>query len=97
MAAMNLRRLWQPRSGLFWQMLAFNVLSSISAWALRALDLTTFGTLLLGSLGLANVVFGLLAAWRLLHSEPAQARPQSPTRPRTGVDLDRSVAAKDRD
>lgn len=28
----SLRRLWQPRRGLFWVMLAFNLLSSALVW-----------------------------------------------------------------
>lgn len=36
---MKLSRLWQPRRGLFWVMVAFNGLSSLGAWALRALPL----------------------------------------------------------
>jgi hypothetical protein len=64
----RLRRLWQPRSGLFWQMLAFNVFSSLCAWALRALPLSITGLLLVGGLGLLNCAFGMLAAWRLLQT-----------------------------
>ena len=71
MQRMRLGRLWQPRTGLFWQMMAFNLLSSLFAWALRSLELTSLGTLLLGALALANVGFGLLAAWRLLQRDPA--------------------------
>ena len=32
LSARTLRRLWQPRRGLFWLMLAFNLLSSGLAW-----------------------------------------------------------------
>jgi hypothetical protein len=35
----KLARLWQPRRGLSWVMLVFNGLSSLGAWALRALPL----------------------------------------------------------
>lgn len=66
----NWRRLWQPRRGLFWLMLAFNGLSSLCAWALRALPLNTVGQLLLAFVALLNVVFGLLAAWQLWRQEP---------------------------
>ncbi len=67
----RLMRLWQPRTLLFWQMLVFNVLSSVCAWALRALPLSTAGVLLVGVLGLLNCGFGMLAAWRLLRAPPA--------------------------
>ena len=33
--ARSLRRLWQPRRGLFWLVLAFNALSSVLAWYLH--------------------------------------------------------------
>ena len=46
---MTLSRLWQPRRGLFWVMVAFNVLSSLGAWALRALPLNATGLWLVGT------------------------------------------------
>ncbi len=63
---MRWRRLWQPGKLLFWQMLVFNLLSSACTWALRALPLSTLGMLLVASVALLNVVFGLLAAWKLM-------------------------------
>ena len=71
------RRLWQPRSGLFWQMLAFNLFSSLCAWALRSLPLNGAGVLLVGVLGLANCGFGLWAAWRLLQGPDQASGPSS--------------------
>jgi hypothetical protein len=71
---MKLRRLWQPRRLLFWQMVMFNVLSSVCSWALRALPLNTTGLLLIGTVALLNVAFGLLAAWKLMQDEPTQPR-----------------------
>jgi hypothetical protein len=68
---MKLSALWQPGSPVFWQMVAFNVLSSLCAWALRTLPLNTAGLLLLGTVGLLNCAFGMLAMWRLLHSGSA--------------------------
>ena len=65
----NLRRLWQPRKGLFWIMLGFNVLSSLCTWAMRALPLNTVGLLLIGAIALLNVAFGLLAAWKLMRGD----------------------------
>ncbi|WP_418317125.1 hypothetical protein [Piscinibacter sakaiensis] len=67
---MKWRRLWQPRSGMFWLMIVFNVLSSLCAWALRTLPLTDGAKLVLALVALMNVGFGLLAAWQLLRSEP---------------------------
>ena len=74
------RRLWQPRKPLFWLAVAFNVMSSLCAWGLRNLPLSAGAALLLGSVGLLNVGFGLLAAWRLVREEPA-ARPPKDERP----------------
>ena len=67
---MKLSRLWQPRRLLFWQMLLFNVLSSICTFAMRALPLNTLGLLLVGTVALLNVGFGLVAAWALIRDEP---------------------------
>lgn len=67
---MKLRRLWQPRRLLFWQMVMFNVLSSVCTFAMRAYPLNTVGLLLVGFIALLNVGFGLVAAWALLR-EPA--------------------------
>ena len=66
---MNLRRLWQPRHPLFWLMLLFNVLTSVCAWLMRLPGLADGAILLLGALALANMAFGLFAAWRLLRSD----------------------------
>ena len=63
---LKLVRLWQPRTLLFWQMVVFNVLSSLGAWALRDLPLNTAGMLLVGMVALLNCGFGMLATWRLL-------------------------------
>lgn len=73
---MKLARLWQPRTLLFWQMVGFNVLSSVCAWALRTLPLNTAGMLLVGLAALLNCGFGLLATWRLM-----QGPGQEPTEP----------------
>ena len=70
---MKLKRLWQPHTLLFWQMVMFNVLSSVCGWALRALPLNTVGLLLIATVGLLNCVFGMLAMWRLMQDEPAPA------------------------
>jgi hypothetical protein len=66
----KLGRLWQPRRLLFWQMVLFNVLSSVCTWAMRAYPLNMTGLLLVGFIALLNVAFSLVAAWALLR-EPA--------------------------
>lgn len=71
-----LGRLWQPRTLLFWQMVGFNVLSSLCAWALRTLPLNTAGMLVVGVIALLNCGFGLLATWRLLKGpDPVSTQP----------------------
>jgi hypothetical protein len=87
----KLGRLWQPRKALFWQWVAFNVLSSLCTWALRALPLNTAGLLLVGAVALLNVGFGLLAAWALVRDEPA-ARAAEPGQ-RGGVPSSASTAS----
>jgi hypothetical protein len=74
--ALKLSRLWQPRRLLFWQMVMFNVLSSVCSWAMRALPLNTVGLLLVGGVALLNVAFGLLAAWALMREEPPAPPPR---------------------
>jgi hypothetical protein len=64
------RRLWQPGRLLFWQMLVFNMLSSACAWAMNTLPLNGIGLALIGTLGVLNVAFGMLAAWMLVKEEP---------------------------
>lgn len=59
------RRLWQPQNGLFWLMVALNLLSSLMAWALRAVPLSTAGLFIVGGLALANAFGGLWIAARL--------------------------------
>jgi 4-hydroxybenzoate polyprenyltransferase len=66
----KIARLWQPRRALFWQMLFFNAMSSVCAWAMRAFPLNTVGLLLLAFIALLNVAFGLAAAWLLVRDEP---------------------------
>jgi ABC-type sulfate transport system permease subunit len=74
--SIKLARLWQPRRLLFWQMVFFNVMSSVCAWAMRALPLNTVGLLLVGFVALLNVVFGLAAAWALVKDEPPASTPR---------------------
>lgn len=69
MTLQHLKRLWQPRRLLFWQMLIFNAFSSACGWALNTMQLNTAGQLLIGGLGLLNVAFGLAAAWALMRDD----------------------------
>ncbi len=50
-------------------MLGFNALSSVCSWAMRSLPLNSFGLILIGMIALINVVFGLLAAWKLIRGD----------------------------
>lgn len=69
---MKLSRLVQPRNPAFWLMIAFNVLSSVFAWVMRAFPLNAVALSLVGGLALANVAMGMWMAWRLLRQEPAR-------------------------
>jgi len=69
---MQIKRLWQPRRGLFWMMLMFNVLSSVCTYVMRAHPLNTVGMLLLAFIALLNVGFGLVAAWALMRDPPTE-------------------------
>jgi len=66
----KLSRLWQPRRLLFWQMVFFNVMSSVCTWVMRAVPLNTVGMLLVALVALLNVAFGLAAAWKLVNEAP---------------------------
>lgn len=63
------QRLWQPRRGVFWLMLAFNLLSSVLAWVLRSTPLNTLGLVVVGLLALANALAGLWLTARLWRGE----------------------------
>lgn len=75
---MKWSRLWQPRKLLFWQMVMFNVLSSVCSWALRALPLNTVALSLVALVALINVGFGLLAAWMLMRNDPSPPTAPAP-------------------
>jgi hypothetical protein len=66
---MKLQRLWQPAHPMFWLMVVFNVLSSVCAWALRAVALPYPVMLFIALVALGNVVGGLVCAWQLLQGE----------------------------
>ena len=66
---MKIARLWQPRRAVFWMMVAFNVLSSGFAWAMRALPLSESGTMIFAALAIGNSLCGLWIAVRLMKGE----------------------------
>ena len=60
-------RIWQPKRGLFWLMLIFNVFSSVLAWALHLLQpagglLVVLTLLALGNAGMGWWLLAIL--WR---------------------------------
>ena len=65
----GLRRLWQPRRGVFWLMVGFNLLSSAMGAVLRSDVLSGLGLALVGGLALANALAGMWIAWRLLRGD----------------------------
>ena len=71
------RRLWQPRQPLFWLFVAFNLMSSLCAWALRSLPLSAGGNVLVGLVALVNAGFGMLAAWRLVSDKSTARAPKN--------------------
>jgi len=74
---MKLSRLWQPGRLLFWQMVFFNLMSSVCTWVMRAFPLNTLGLWLVALVALLNVAFGMAAAWRLVREEPPAVQPRS--------------------
>lgn len=61
------RRIWQPQRGLFWLMLAFNLLSSVLAWTLHLLQPAGVLLVLITLLALTNAAMGwwmLALLWR---------------------------------
>jgi hypothetical protein len=72
---MKLSRLWQPTRLLFWQMVFFNVMSSLIAWVMRSYPLNMVALLLLAFVALLNVAFGMAAAWLLIRDPPGKPPP----------------------
>ncbi len=68
--AAALRRLWQPKSGLFWLFVAFNALSALGAWALRSLPLNAVAFAVVATLTAMNAGAGMALAWRLVRDPP---------------------------
>ena len=63
------RRLWQPRRGVFWMMVAFNVISSVLGGVLRSDVLSPVGMALVGGLALMNALAGMWLMVRMLKGE----------------------------
>lgn len=63
------RRLWQPRRGIFWMVLAFNALSSVLGGVLRSDVLSPVGMALVGSLALLNALAGMWLMVRMLKGD----------------------------
>lgn len=61
----SLKRLWQPRRGLFWVMLAFNLLSSALVWYVHLAQPAEGLRLGLSLLALSNAGLGWWVAVRL--------------------------------
>lgn len=59
------RRLWQPRKGLFWLMLGFQALSSVMVGFLHLNDPPTGPRLVIGLLALSNTLIAWWLAARL--------------------------------
>jgi uncharacterized membrane protein HdeD (DUF308 family) len=60
-------RIWQPRRGLFWLMVAFNALSSLLGWTLHLAQPTGGLLVVLTLFALGNALMGwwlLLILWR---------------------------------
>ena len=63
----SLSRVWQPRRGLFWLMVAFNVMGWVLGWALHLLQPTGGLLVLVTVFALGNAAMGwwlLLILWR---------------------------------
>ena len=68
----TLHRLWQPRRGLFWLMLAFNLLSSGLAWWLHLAQPEGALRVLITVLALSNTLMGWWLLYLLWREGPAQ-------------------------
>jgi hypothetical protein len=68
----SLSRLWQPRRGLFWLMLAFNLMGSVLGWALHLLQPQGGLLVLMTLLALGNAGMG----WWLLSILWRDGRPE---------------------
>ncbi|TAG35313.1 MAG: hypothetical protein EAZ34_03825 [Polaromonas sp.] len=65
---MKISRLYQPRSPLFWIMVALNLLSAVLGWIAHKHALGTVASLIIAAFAVGNAVLGTYLAWRLSHS-----------------------------
>lgn len=70
----SLERLWQPRRGLFWLVLAFNGMSSAMVWFVSLTQPSDGLRWLLSLLALANAVTGWWLTVRLWRETPSPDR-----------------------
>ena len=70
----SVSRMWQPRRGLFWLMLAFNVMSSVLVWYVQLAQPVDALRWLLSLLALANACIGWWLAVRLWREGDAPSR-----------------------
>ena len=64
----RLSRLVQPRNGLFWLLLAVNLLSLLLGWLVRAHPMPPVLAVLVTVFALGNAGLGAALAWRLMRS-----------------------------
>lgn len=68
---LKLSRLVQPRNPQFWLLVVLNVLSSAISFILRTHEISTAATLVLAGFAVANVIFGIRIAFRLMADAPS--------------------------
>lgn len=71
----SVSRLWQPRRGLFWAMVALNLLSSAIVWFIHLAEPADGLRWLLSLLALINAGLGWWLAVRLWREGPEQGAP----------------------
>ena len=74
---MKLLHLFQPRSPVFWTMLALNGVSYALMWIVQNRPLNTMGMLLVGSLAVANAILGMWLLWRLAKTASVNQLPEN--------------------
>jgi len=71
----SVSRIWQPRRGLFWAMVALNLLSSAIVWFIHLAQPADGLRLLLSLLALTNAGLGWWLAVRLWREGPEKEAP----------------------
>ncbi|MBK9444327.1 MAG: hypothetical protein IPN53_24830 [Comamonadaceae bacterium] len=62
----NLSRLYQPRSPLFWLMLTLNLLSMVLGWVARSYSPGAVVSLVIVVFAIGNAILGIYLMWRLV-------------------------------